>query len=88
MAAMIITQLVYRQASFLGHLSGMLAGVMVASGLLDWCLQPYWVAWGCAWGTAVLLVSLKATTNLPVPFVDYVNIRHAIHRRAGAVDVV
>ncbi|KXZ41763.1 hypothetical protein GPECTOR_291g781 [Gonium pectorale] len=43
-----ITQLIIPNASFLGHLSGILAGLLMASGALDW-LTPYWTACLAFW---------------------------------------
>ncbi|GLC35006.1 hypothetical protein PLESTM_000268600 [Pleodorina starrii] len=45
---LLLTQLLLPHASFLGHLSGVLAGLLLASGALDW-ITPYWTACLLSW---------------------------------------
>jgi hypothetical protein len=58
-AALAITQVLMPRASFLGHLSGILAGLAVAWGAADW-LTDYWLATGTALAAALAVLSLKA----------------------------
>lgn len=41
LGSLLLTQMLVRRASFLGHLAGILAGYLVAFGLFDW-LTAYW----------------------------------------------
>lgn len=41
-------------------------------GLFDWLASPYWAAVWCLWIAGLALVSLRATTRVPVPCITYV----------------
>lgn len=62
-ASLLFTQLIIRKASFLGHLSGILAGFVVGGGLLNW-LRGYWITVFSLWWCVVCLLSLRANSGL------------------------
>mmetsp|Transcript_22707 Transcript_22707/g.29500 ORF Transcript_22707/g.29500 Transcript_22707/m.29500 type:complete len:247 (-) Transcript_22707:316-1056(-) len=75
--SMLLTQIIVPNSSFFGHLSGILAGYLVGSGALEWASQPYWTSCLLFWVLLLVAASLKATTSLKVPFVDYCNLTRA-----------
>jgi len=62
--SLVLTQMLVPQASFLGHLAGIIAGYAVAVHALDW-LTGYWFWTGLLYVSAILLLSLKANANTP-----------------------
>ncbi|TFJ82740.1 hypothetical protein NSK_005933 [Nannochloropsis salina CCMP1776] len=70
-ASLLITQLIVRRASLVGHASGIVAGLIAALGTLDWLSSPYWGGCFLFWVVAMLAISLKATTGLPLPCLEY-----------------
>ncbi|CEO95023.1 unnamed protein product (mitochondrion) [Plasmodiophora brassicae] len=65
--ALLFTQLLIANASFVGHLSGIVAGLLFGLDLFSWFTTYFflcsltWIVIGMSW-------SVKTTTNLPVPF--------------------
>lgn len=65
--SLLVTQLIVRRASFIGHLSGIFAGFFIAWGMMGW-LTPYWL-----YSTVLLhvtlpvLASLRQTAGVRVP---------------------
>lgn len=74
MLNLVAIRIIIRRSSFVGHLAGVGAGLVFSAGGLDFARQGFWGAGVAAWALAVLLGSLKATTTLPVPLVDYVDL--------------
>ncbi len=71
--SLLITQLLVRNASFIGHAAGIVAGALAVVGLLDWLQSPYWAGCFFFWVAVMLAYSLKATTSVPMPCIEYVN---------------
>jgi len=71
--SLFLTQLIVRNASFVGHAAGIVAGVLAVFGMLDWAKSVYWCAVFLFWVGVMLAYSLKATTQVPMPCIDYVN---------------
>lgn len=67
--SLFITQLIVRRASFLGHLSGIFAGLLIAWGMFQW-VSPYWLLTSMIHVVLAVLVSLKRTTTLSLPWVQ------------------
>lgn len=47
-ASLLLAQVLVPRASWLGHLAGILSGLALALGLLDW-VTPYWAACVAMW---------------------------------------
>jgi len=60
--SLVITQIIMPQASFMGHLSGIIAGYAAGWGLFAW-LTDYWLWTSTAILCVVALLSLKANSN-------------------------
>ncbi|KAG5182554.1 hypothetical protein JKP88DRAFT_348774 [Tribonema minus] len=80
---LLINNIVSRRAGAVSSIGGVLAGNVAAKcsggslaalGLLDFLCRPYWLGTTLAWGALVLLASVRATTNVPVPFFDAVSL--------------
>lgn len=71
--SLFITQLIVRNASFVGHAAGIVAGGLTALGTLDWAKSAYWCAVFLFWMSVMMVYSLKATSQVPMPCIDYVN---------------
>ena len=54
--------------SFIGHFSGIIAGLLVGWGLFSW-ITPYWFVSSLLYLLLFLAVSVKTTTNVSVPCV-------------------
>eukprot|EP00904_Undaria_pinnatifida_P003822 jgi/Undpi1/13440/HiC_scaffold_8.g03099.m1 len=74
MINLVVIRIIIRRSSFVGHLAGVGAGLVFSAGGLDFARQGYWGVGIAAWALAVLLGSVKATTTVPVPLVDYVDV--------------
>jgi hypothetical protein len=67
-----------QQYSFIGHASGIVAGVFTVFGLLDWLQQFYWSVSWLIWVAAAMAYSLKATMPaIPIPCIDYISSRES-----------
>lgn len=64
--SLLITQIIVRRASFIGHFSGIIAGLFVGWGFFSW-ITPYWFLSSLAYVTLFIAVSVKTTTNLRIP---------------------
>jgi membrane associated rhomboid family serine protease len=62
--SLLVNQLLVPQASFLGHLAGIVAGYALAWGLLDWC-AGYWFWSGLGYAALAALVSARAHPAAP-----------------------
>lgn len=62
-----LTQLLVPQASFVGHLAGILAGLAVAAGAFAW-FDTWALAEVLVWGSVALVWSLKVSSRIPVPW--------------------
>jgi membrane associated rhomboid family serine protease len=72
-ALLLLTQLIIRRASFVGHLAGMLAGFAVGFGGLAWLGDVWW--WGLFLAAAgVMLLSLKANSSVPARWLRWIEI--------------
>jgi hypothetical protein len=71
--SLFITQLIVRNASFIGHAAGIVAGGLAALGTLDWTKSAYWCAVFLFWVSMMMAYSLKVTSQVPMPCIDYVN---------------
>lgn len=67
--SLIFTSIIVPQASFVGHLAGIVMGYLVGWDLFVW-VDWYWFAVILFWVGVVFLGSLKATTNLSLPFIQ------------------
>eukprot|EP00741_Cyanophora_paradoxa_P021684 tig00000241_g20930.t1 len=64
-SSLIFTSIIVPQASFIGHLAGILVGFLVGWGAFDWLLPYYWSLNCALWAGIVCLGSLKVTANPP-----------------------
>eukprot|EP00455_Lapot_gusevi_P015793 TRINITY_DN18049_c0_g1_i2.p1 TRINITY_DN18049_c0_g1~~TRINITY_DN18049_c0_g1_i2.p1 ORF type:complete len:218 (-),score=19.95 TRINITY_DN18049_c0_g1_i2:95-709(-) len=64
--SLLVTQLIVPNASFIGHLSGILIGYLVSFGAFYW-FSDYLFICTLMWTIIFSLKSLKTTTNLPMP---------------------
>jgi len=76
--SLLLTQILVPNVSFVGHFTGILAGYLVGFGACDWVFKPYWMNCVLQWLGLLAIASLKATTQLQVPFVDYSSIRNGV----------
>ncbi len=60
--SLVLTQLIVRRASFLGHLSGIIAGYAAGWGLLEWA-RGYWLAMAMGALAAAAVLSARAASN-------------------------
>eukprot|EP00850_Spirogloea_muscicola_P005096 SM000023S07552 [mRNA] locus=s23:128743:130625:+ [translate_table: standard] len=67
--SLVLTSIVVPQASFMGHLAGILVGYAVAWELLP-ALSDYWAVSLLLWLTLGFTVSLKQTSGLAMPFIS------------------
>ncbi|CAL8461946.1 g1477 [Coccomyxa elongata] len=70
-ASLVLTSIIIPRASFLGHLSGIVVGYMVASGIFDW-LTLWWLLSLTAWTAALLVFHLVRSGRLEVPWLRMV----------------
>ena len=60
-----INQLLVPKASFVGHLAGIIAGLLLSWGAGDWLMrQPYWFWTSAAYGAAALVFSLRRNPRI------------------------
>lgn len=78
--SLFITQLIVPQASFLGHLAGIIAGYPIALGWLD-SFSGYWFYSSLLYVAAIMLVSLKANAN--VRLLRFLTVSPEFMRRTG-----
>lgn len=67
--SLIFTSIIVPQASFIGHLAGIVMGYLIAWDFFVW-VNWYWFAVLAFWVTVVFLGSLKASTDLSIPFIQ------------------
>eukprot|EP00850_Spirogloea_muscicola_P010559 SM000062S19945 [mRNA] locus=s62:652738:654623:+ [translate_table: standard] len=67
--SLVLTSIVVPQASFMGHLAGILVGYAVAWEILP-ALSDYWTVSLLLWLTLGFTVSLKQTSTLAMPFIS------------------
>lgn len=67
--SLIFTSVVVPKASFVGHLAGIAMGYFVAWDLFAW-MDRYWTAVLAFWIAIVFFASLKATTEVNLPFIQ------------------
>mmetsp|Transcript_40660 Transcript_40660/g.66112 ORF Transcript_40660/g.66112 Transcript_40660/m.66112 type:complete len:281 (-) Transcript_40660:77-919(-) len=61
-ASLLITQLIVPRASFIGHLSGIIVGEVIALGFFSWFIDPLF------WATFAVFVGAAAYTLRPILF--------------------
>lgn len=69
--SLILTSVLIPQASFVGHLGGILAGYVISFKVLD-ALGWYWVGQIIIWAAILVTISLKLTTSLPLDFIQII----------------
>jgi len=67
--SLIFTSIIVPQASFVGHLAGLIVGFMVGGGLFEW-LGDYWLCQIAIWVLISLVVSLKTSRILALPWLE------------------
>lgn len=67
--SLFVTQIIVRRASFIGHASGIVAGLLIGWGFFSW-ITPYWFMSSLVYLLLFVLVSLKTTTNMRVPCIE------------------
>eukprot|EP00903_Cladosiphon_okamuranus_P010448 g9884.t1 len=71
---LVVVRILIRGSSFMGNLAGVWAGLLFSTGGLDFARERFWGLGVGAWALAVFLGSLKATTTVPLPLLDYVDL--------------
>ncbi|ERN20329.1 hypothetical protein AMTRI_Chr06g177960 [Amborella trichopoda] len=67
--SLIFTSIIVPQASFLGHLSGIIVGYMIAWGLIHG-MSNYWAVSMLGWIALAFVFSLKRSGTCDVPFIE------------------
>ena len=67
-ASLLVTQVIVPNASFTGHLAGIVAGFVLAAGALDWFGTTAMLE-VLLWGGVALVWSLKTSSRLPMGWV-------------------
>lgn len=67
--SLLLTQLLIPNASFVGHLSGIIAGYMYSWGFFSWFGNDFF-AFALFWSAVLLVWSIKTTSNFDVPFIQ------------------
>lgn len=67
--SLVFTSIIVPQASFLGHLSGIIVGYAIAWGLIQG-MNNYWAISLLGWIVIIFVFSLKRTGTLDLPFID------------------
>eukprot|EP00232_Nephroselmis_pyriformis_P008570 CAMPEP_0182880950 /NCGR_PEP_ID=MMETSP0034_2-20130328/16882_1 /TAXON_ID=156128 /ORGANISM="Nephroselmis pyriformis, Strain CCMP717" /LENGTH=169 /DNA_ID=CAMNT_0025013961 /DNA_START=41 /DNA_END=547 /DNA_ORIENTATION=- len=65
--SLLLTQVLIPQASFVGHLSGIVVGYAVAAGAFKW-FDNFWAACLLAWVAGGALISYKRTQGASSPY--------------------
>ena len=70
------------RGSFVGHLSGIIAGFCVSFGWFEW-VTPYWLYTSLAFYAVALAINVRETTSVHVPCVEigYVPLSGALSPR-------
>jgi len=71
-ASLLFTQILIPNASFVGHLSGIVVGLLLAFRLFDW-VSDYLFFCGVFWTLCVFIWSVKTTTTFPLLCLDVPN---------------
>jgi membrane associated rhomboid family serine protease len=66
--SLVFTSVIVPRASFVGHLAGILMGYLVAWGCFQW-MNWYWTGVLAFWVIVGFFSSLKATTDVHLPFI-------------------
>lgn len=67
--SLLLTQILVPNASFVGHLSGIIAGYMYSWGFFSWFGNDFF-AFALFWSVVLLVWSVKTTTNINIPFIQ------------------
>lgn len=67
--SLLLTQLLVPGASFVGHLSGIIAGYMYSWGFFSWLGNDFF-AFALFWSVVLLVWSIKTTSNFDIPFIQ------------------
>nr|AIY60751.1 rhomboid protein Ginbi_RBL13 [Ginkgo biloba] len=67
--SLVFTSIIVPQASFLGHLSGIIVGYAIAWGLIQG-MNNYWAVSMLGWIIVAFVFSLKRTSALELPFIE------------------
>jgi len=71
-ASLIFTQMLLPNASFVGHLSGIIVGVLLAFDLFYW-VSDYLFFCAVFWTVCIFFWSVKSTSTYPLPCIDLPN---------------
>lgn len=67
--SLIFTSIIVPQASFVGHLSGIIVGYLIAWGVIDG-MDNYWAVSMLGWIVVAFVYSLKRTGTVDLPFIE------------------
>eukprot|EP01112_Ceratiomyxa_fruticulosa_P019733 TRINITY_DN6525_c0_g1_i1.p1 TRINITY_DN6525_c0_g1~~TRINITY_DN6525_c0_g1_i1.p1 ORF type:complete len:256 (-),score=25.74 TRINITY_DN6525_c0_g1_i1:251-1018(-) len=67
---LVLTSLIVPNASFIGHLSGIIVGLGIAFGYFDW-FNNYLFFGTLSWVFIFLIYNIKVTTSLRMPFLQF-----------------
>lgn len=67
--SLVFTSIIVPQASFLGHLSGIVVGYLVAWNVFQG-MNDYWAVTIFAWMVVLFVVSIKRTSRYDLPFLE------------------
>mmetsp|Transcript_31999 Transcript_31999/g.51683 ORF Transcript_31999/g.51683 Transcript_31999/m.51683 type:complete len:267 (-) Transcript_31999:552-1352(-) len=67
--SLILTSILVPQASFLGHLAGIIIGLGIGWGLFEW-VTTYWFANYMLWSAIITVASAKQSGQIDLPFIS------------------
>ncbi|KAH7436242.1 hypothetical protein KP509_05G009900 [Ceratopteris richardii] len=67
--SLVFTSIIVPQASFLGHLAGIIVGYSIGWGLIQG-MTNYWAIVFLGWTFVACIYSLKCTSSFPMPFLE------------------
>ncbi|BBN16869.1 hypothetical protein Mp_7g09990 [Marchantia polymorpha subsp. ruderalis] len=80
--SLVFTSIIVPQASFLGHLSGILVGYMIAWNVFQG-MTDFWAITFLGWLVVMFVISLKKTSEFDIPFLHVESVADVIMPAVG-----